>query len=146
MTENQEKAKELYIKNRSPDEIAKELNVHPSTVYKWIKDEELGFEEAKELANFSVDAMSEMLLEAYKKTILDIKKNPEKLQDSKVADSLLKVVKVIKGLDKNVDYLGIAGDVIKVATKLIREEFEEYFEAWKQIAPRLLEKLEEEYS
>ena len=145
MSPDQKRAKDLYIKGRKPSEIAEELELSMSTVYKWIKDEKLGFEKDKRIANFSVDAMSEMLLGAYKEMIVDISENPLKLQNSGIADSVLKVVKAIKSLEKDVDYLGISADVVMKATELIKDEYPNYLENWKNIVPRLLEHLEEEY-
>ena len=112
---------------------------------RWIRDEKLGFEKDKRVANFSVEAMGELLLIAYKEFLIDISENPKKLQDPAVADSIVKITKSIKSLEKDVDYLGISADVIKKATELIRDEYPNYLENWKNIVPRLLEHLEEEY-
>ena len=42
MSPDQKRAKDLYIKGKKPSEIAEELELSISTVYKWIKDEESG--------------------------------------------------------------------------------------------------------
>ncbi len=145
MSPDQKRAKDLYIKGKKPSEIAEELELSIGTVYRWISKEELGFEKDKRIANFSVEALSEMLLGAYKEMIVDIAENPLKLQNAGTADSVLKIVKAIKSLEKDVDYLGVSADVIKKATELIRDEYPNYLENWKNIVPRLLEHLEEEY-
>ncbi len=145
MSPDQKRAKDLYIKGKKPSEIAEELELSISTVYKWIKDDKLAFEKDKRIANFSVEAMSELLLGAYKEMIVDIAENPLKLQNAGIADSILKVVKAVKSLEKDVDYLGISADVIKKATELIMNEYPKYVDNWKEIVPRLLEHLEEEY-
>ncbi len=145
MSPDQKRAKDLYIKGRKPSEIAEELELSIGTVYRWIRDEKLGFEKDKRVANFSVEAMGELLLIAYKEFLIDISENPKKLQDPAVADSIVKITKSIKSLEKDVDYLGISADVIKKATELIRDEYPNYLENWKNIVPRLLEHLEEEY-
>lgn len=145
MSPDQKRAKDLYIKGKKPSEIAEELELSISTVYKWIKDEKLGFEKAKRLANFSVDAMGEMLLEVYKEFIVGLQDNPERLKDPATADSVIKMTKAIKSLEKDVDYLGVSADIIKKATELIREEYPNYLDDWKNIVPKLLEHLEEEY-
>ncbi len=146
MTEKQEVAKNMYVKGANAEDIAKSIDVHPSTVYKWIKDKNLDFEDAKELANLSIDAMGELLLEAHKKSLLEIKKNPSQLLQAGTADGLLKVIKAIKSLKKDVDYLGVSADVVKKATEIIKEEHLDFLEAWKVVAEKLLERLEEEYS
>lgn len=146
MTEKQEIAKNMYVGGANAEEIAKEIDVHTSTVYKWIKDKNLGFEDAKELANLSIDAMGELLLEAHKKNLLELKKNPKELLKAGTADGILKVVKAIKSLKKDVDYLGVSADIVKKATEIIKEEHPEFLEDWKIVAERLLERLEEEYS
>ncbi len=145
MSPDQKRAKDLYIKGKKPSEIAEELELSISTVYKWIADKELSFKKDKNIANFSVDAMSELLLGAYKEFIVDISENPAQLKNPAVADSIIKITKAIKALEKDVDYLGISADVIKKATELIMEEYPNYIENWKEIVPRLLEHLEEEY-
>ncbi len=145
MSPDQKRAKDLYIKGKKPSEIAEELELSISTVYKWIADKELSFKKDKNIANFSVDAMSELLLGAYKEFIVDISENPAQLKNPAVADSIIKITKAIKALEKDVDYLGISADVIKKATELIMEEYPNYIENWKEIVPILLEHLEEEY-
>ena len=107
MSPDQKRAKDLYIKGKKPSEIAEELELSISTVYKWIKDDKLAFEKDKRIANFSVEAMSELLLGAYKEMIVDIAENPLKLQNAGIADSILKVVKAVKSLEKDVDYLDL---------------------------------------
>ena len=145
MSPEQKRARELYIKGKKPSEIAEEMDLSKTTIYKWIRDKELGFEKAKRLADFSVEAMGEMLLEVYKEFIVGLQDNPERLKDPATADSVIKMTKAIKSLEKDVDYLGISADVIKKATELIRDEYPNYLENWKNIVPRLLEHLEEEY-
>ena len=146
MSPEQKRAKELYVKGYQAKEIADELELHLSTVYRWINDKELGFKREKNLANFSIESITEILLEAHKESILDISENPLKLQSPAIADSVLKVVKAIKGLSKDVDYLGISADIVKKVTELIKEEFPDFLEDWKKVVPRLLEKLEGDYS
>ena len=145
MSPEQKRARELYIKGKKPSEIAEEMDLSKTTIYKWIRDKELGFEKAKRLADFSVEAMGEMLLEVYKEFIVGLQDNPERLKDPATADSVIKMTKAIKSLEKDVDYLGVSADVIKKATELIRDEYPNYLENWKNIVPRLLEHLEEEY-
>lgn len=145
MSPEQKRAKELFIKGKKPLEIAEEMDLSKTTIYKWIRDKELGFEKAKRLANFSVEAMGEMLLEVYKEFIVGLQDNPERLKDPATADSVIKMTKAIKSLEKDVDYLGVSADVIKKVTELIRDEYPNYLDNWKNIVPRLLEHLEEEY-
>ena len=47
LTLEQRKAKSLYAQGKTAVEIAKELNIGKSTIYRWISNDELGFKESK---------------------------------------------------------------------------------------------------
>ena len=89
-------AKRMYADNKSIDEIASALNKSQGTIYRWIKDNKEVFEEARRLANLTLDDMEDILDEANKKVLLDIIKDPEKLKDPKLADALIKIANVLE--------------------------------------------------
>lgn len=98
LTLEQRKAKSLYAKGKTAVEIAKELNIGKSTIYRWISNDELGFKESKKMANFNAGDMAGIIDESHKKLLIEISENPDKLLDPKTADALLKVSKVLESL------------------------------------------------
>ena len=90
------KAKKLYAQGKTAKEIAGALNKSQGTIYRWIKDNKEIFEEARRLANLTLDDMEDILDEANKKVLLDIIKDPEKLKDPKLADALIKIANVLE--------------------------------------------------
>ena len=90
------KAKKLYAQGKTAKEIASALNKSQGTIYRWIKDNKEIFEEARRLANLTLDDMEDILDEANKKVLLDIIKDPEKLKDPKLADALIKIANVLE--------------------------------------------------
>lgn len=94
----QRKAKSLYAKGLSAAEIAKTLKIGKSTIYRWIKDERLGFKESKKMADFNAGDMAGIIDESHKKLLIEISENPDKLLNPKTADALLKVSKVLESL------------------------------------------------
>jgi len=90
------KAKKLYAQGKTAKEIASALNKSQGTIYRWIKDNKEVFEEARRLANLTLDDMEDILDEANKKVLLDIIKDPEKLKDPKLADALIKIANVLE--------------------------------------------------
>ena len=90
------KAKKLYAQGNTAQKIASALNKSPGTIYRWIKDNKEEFEEARRLANLTLDDMEDILDEANKKVLLDIIKDPEKLKDPKLADALIKIAHVLE--------------------------------------------------
>ena len=98
LTLEQRKAKSLYAQGKTAAEIAKELNIGKSTIYRWIGNDELGFKESKKMANFNAGDMAGIIDESHKKLLIEISENPDKLLDPKTADALLKVSKVLESL------------------------------------------------
>lgn len=98
LTLEQRKAKSLYAQGKTAVEIAKELNIGKSTIYRWIGNDELGFKESKKMANFNAGDMAGIIDESHKKLLIEISENPNKLLDPKTADALLKVSKVLESL------------------------------------------------
>lgn len=96
MNLEQIKAKRLYAEGKSADEIAKVLGKSLGTIYRWIKENKEEFEEARELARMTLDEVIGLLDETHKKILIDISKNPNKFQDPKVADALVKVANVVE--------------------------------------------------
>ena len=98
LTLEQRKAKSLYAQGKTAVEIAKELNIGKSTIYRWISNDELGFKESKKMASFDAGDMAGIIDESHKKLLIEISENPDKLLDPKTADALLKVSKVLESL------------------------------------------------
>ena len=98
LTLEQRKAKSLYAQGKTAVEIAKELNIGKSTIYRWISNDELGFKESKKMANFNAGDMAGIIDESHKKLLIQISENPDDLLNPKVADALLKVSKVLESL------------------------------------------------
>ena len=107
------KAKKLYAQGNTAKEIASALKKSLGTIYRWIKDNKEEFEEARRLANLTLDDMEDILDEANKKVLLDIIKDPEKLKDPKLADALIKIAHVL-------EKIGLRSEKKKVKEK--REE------------------------
>lgn len=98
LTLEQQEVKKLYIEGKKAGEIIKLTGISKSKVYRWLNDKTLGFEESKKLAEFSTDNMLDIIDESHKKLLLEIAENPSKLLDSKVADSLCKVARVLESM------------------------------------------------
>lgn len=141
--DKKEQAKELYCRGHTVEEIANIVSSPESTIYRWKNNED--WEKAKRLYNLSLDEIQNILSGAIRETILDIEKNPLKLQDSKIADSLVKVLSTIKKFDKDVDYLGAITDVMTEATEIIKTNFPEMVEGWQKVVPTLFSELEKKY-
>jgi len=141
--DKKEQAKELFCRGHTVEEIANIVSSPESTIYRWKNNED--WEKAKRLYNLSLDEIQNILSGAIRETILDIEKNPLKLQDSKVADSLVKVLSTIKKFDKDVDYLGAITDVMTEATEIIKTHFPEMVEGWQKVVPTLFSELEKKY-
>lgn len=97
------KAKKLYSEGKSPEEIAKELGKSKGTIYRWIKENKDEFEEARKLAEISINDMEGILDEAHKKMLLEIIENPKSLQDPKVADALIKIANVLDKMNQRAE-------------------------------------------
>ena len=68
-----------------------------------------------------------------------------KLQDSKIADSLVKVLSTIKKFDKDVDYLGAITDVMSEATEIIKTQFPSFLPNWQEVVPIIFSELEKKH-
>lgn len=139
------KAKKLYIEGKTVKEILVVIEGYfsSSTINRWIKDED--WEKAKKLSQISPEELGNILFESFKELILKIKENPEELKDPKVADSLMKVVSMIKSIKKDVDYLGVASDVIEEITRVITTEHQDLTKEWNQIIDKVFEALEKKW-
>lgn len=146
LTPEQKVAKRMYVQGETVKRIALELDVNKSTIYRWIDNKELGFKKDKLLQNYSVEGLSELLIEAHKEALIEVHENPTMLLNPATADSLIKVVNAIKKMEKDVDYLGVTSDIIKKMTEIVKEEMPEHLEAFRAVIPLLMEKLQEEYS
>lgn len=92
------KAKQLYAERKSPEEIAKEIGKSKATIYRWIKDNQKAFDEARALEEMSAETVSGVLDNAHKKMLIDIIENPNSLKNPKTADALIKVANVVEKL------------------------------------------------
>lgn len=109
------KAKKLYAQGNTAKEIASALNKSQGTIYRWIKDNKEEFEEARRLANLTLDDMEDILDEANKKVLLDIIKDSEKLKDPKIADALIKIANVL-------EKIGLRSEKKKIKEKVEKVE------------------------
>lgn len=96
LTLEQRKVKKLYIEGKTAKQIAKETGINISNIYRWIKDPKMEFKKSKELAEFTTDDMVEMIDESHKKLLIEVLSDPNKLLDSKTADSLCKVINILE--------------------------------------------------
>ena len=96
LTLEQRKVKKLYIEGKAAKQIAKETGINISNIYRWIKDPKMEFKKSKELAEFTTDDMVEMIDESHKKLLIEVLSDPNKLLDSKTADSLCKVINILE--------------------------------------------------
>ncbi|MCQ9626894.1 helix-turn-helix domain-containing protein [Cetobacterium somerae] len=92
------KAKQLYAERKSPEEIAKEIGKSKATIYRWIKENQKAFDEARALEEMSTETVSDVLDNAHKKMLVSIIEDPDSLKDPKVADALIKVANVVEKL------------------------------------------------
>lgn len=92
------KAKQLYAERKSPEEIAKEIGKSKATIYRWIKENQKAFDEARSLEEMSTETVSDVLDNAHKKMLVSIIEDPDSLKDPKVADALIKVANVVEKL------------------------------------------------
>lgn len=92
------KAKQLYAERKSPEEIAKEIGKSKATIYRWIKENQKAFDEARALEEMSAETVSGVLDNAHKKMLIDIIENPNSLRNPKTADALIKVANVVEKL------------------------------------------------
>lgn len=92
------KAKQLYAERKSPEEIAKEIGKSKATIYRWIKENQKEFDEARTLEEMSTETVSGVLDNAHKKMLVSIIEDPDSLKDPKVADALIKVANVVEKL------------------------------------------------
>lgn len=92
------KAKQLYAERKSPEEIAKEIGKSKATIYRWIKENQKAFDEARLLEEMSTETVSDVLDNAHKKMLVSIIEDPDSLKDPKVADALIKVANVVEKL------------------------------------------------
>ena len=92
------KAKQLYAERKSPEEIAKEIGKSKATIYRWIKENQKAFDEARALEEMSAEIVSDVLDNAHKKMLIDIIENPNSLKNPKTADALIKVANVVEKL------------------------------------------------
>ncbi|MGL4452082.1 MAG: helix-turn-helix domain-containing protein [Cetobacterium sp.] len=92
------KAKQLYAERKSPEEIAKEIGKSKATIYRWIKENQKAFDEARALEEMSAETVSGVLDNAHKKMLIDIIENPNSLKNPKTADALIKVANVVEKL------------------------------------------------
>lgn len=141
--DKKEQAKELFCRGHTVEEIANIVNTPESTIYRWKNNED--WDKAKRLYNLSLDEIQNILSGAIRESILDIEKNPLKLQDSKIADSLVKVLSTIKKFDKDVDYLGAITDVMSEATETIKTKFPSFLQNWQEVVPVIFSELEKKH-
>ena len=146
--EERAEAEKLYIKGASITEISERLDIPAQTLYRWRKEaadngEETDWDNAKELWNMSPAAMTRIYLESIKHWIIELKKNPEKLADPKVADSMTKHIAAIKKLDPGYSYLGAILDLIKVTNQYLNEHDPQLAKKMLKVWPKVKEILED---
>lgn len=134
-SEKKEEAEKRYVRlSLSCADIAKELGVSESTVYRWKaegaeKGELSDWDAQRRTYNMSPGEMVAIYAESVKAWLIQIKANPDKLADPKIADALSKHVSVMQKIDTRGQYLGVALDLIKTANEWLAEHAPEVKEA-----------------
>ncbi len=145
--EERAEAEKLYIKGSSVTEISDRLDIPAQTLYRWKKEaaesDETDWDKARELWHMSPSEMTRIYLESIKFWIIDLKKNPEKLADPKVADSMTKHIAAIKKLDPGYSYLGAILDLIKVTNQYLNEHEPQLAKKMLKVWPKVKEILED---
>ncbi len=126
-SEKKEDAEKMYVRlSASCADIARDLGVSESTVYRWKaeaaeKGELADWDSQRRTYNMSPGEMVALYAESVKAWLVQIKNDPDKLADPKIADALAKHVSVMQKLDTRSQYLGVALDLIKVANDWLTE-------------------------
>lgn len=113
-------------KGLSCPRIAAELGVNEGTVYKWKAEaaergESFDWEIQRRIYLLSPREMVALYAESLKTWLVKIKGNPDLLADPKVADAVAKHIAAMQRIDARGQYLGVAIDLIKVATDWLAE-------------------------
>ena len=137
MSDKREEAERLYVTGlMSCPAIAEQLGVDKGTVYRWKneaaeKGAALDWETKRSLYNMSPKEFFSMYAESVKAFIIELKKNPDKLADPKIADAIVKHFSVLQCLDPRKQYLGVAIDLVKVINNWLGEHQPELKEKMK---------------
>ncbi|MBN2544573.1 MAG: DUF1804 family protein [Spirochaetes bacterium] len=122
-------AKRLYIReNKDIKEIAKIIHAAEATIYRWKKedkDNNEDWDENRDTYNLSPEEIEKIYLESVKEMIVDIKKDPSLMRDSKVADAMSKHIANLKKLNPKQLYLGVGLEVLKVIAEYFKKNNEE---------------------
>lgn len=115
--ENKDQAEKLYRKGLSVEQIAKELEVNTSTVYRWKKDssetEATDWDRLRELHNLAPSELYSIYFETFKDFLIDVRKDPRKLQEPKIADAISKHLSSMRKIDPTALYYGAMLDLIR---------------------------------
>jgi hypothetical protein len=112
-------AKQLYIrKSMNCPEIAAELGVGEGTVYRWKaeaaeKGEAMDWEYQRQFCMLSPDELKSIFRQTITAMIMGLKNSTTPL-DTKQADALAKLIKVMERLDADIPYFTAIIDLIKV--------------------------------
>jgi hypothetical protein len=122
-----EEAEKLYVKDgMTCPAIAERLKVNEGTVYRWKSDaagkgDAADWDAQRRVYNMSPREMFAIYAETVKSWIVSLQKNPDLLEDGKIADAIVKHVSVLQKLDTRSQYLGVALDLIKIANTWLAE-------------------------
>jgi transposase len=127
LNDKREEAEKLYVRqSMTCPQIAGTLGVSEGTVYRWKADAaEKGaafdWDAGRRVFNMSPREMFGIYAETVKTWIVQLQKNPDLLSDGKIADAIAKHVSVLQKLDTRSQYLGVALDLIKLASRWLAE-------------------------
>jgi len=133
------RAESLFIRDgKEIEEIAKILNVSKSTLYRLAKERD--WRRRRLEYESSTMAISEKLMKLLSEDV----KNLDKLDSSSV-DKIVKVVKSIKTLDRDVDMLGATVRVVDELVNFLRERFPGKFDDILKVLPEFMNYMREKY-
>ncbi|MDR0759382.1 MAG: DUF1804 family protein [Treponema sp.] len=127
LTDKREEAERLYVKDgMTCPAIAARLGVNEGTVYRWkaeaeTKGEAMDWDAQRRVYNLSPLEMFAIYAETVKTWIVELQRNPGLLANGKIADAIAKHVSVLQKLDTRSQYLGVALDLIKTASRWLAE-------------------------
>jgi len=136
--DKKESAERLYIReNKKEDEIATILDIHLATIYRWKKEDD--WDGKKSIYQLSPYEISKIYLQLVKDFVLEMKKDPKKMLDSKITDAITKHLSNMRKIDPRSQYMGVALDLMKVIIeylekndKKLRDNFIKHYDMIKE--------------
>jgi len=125
LNDKRAEAEKLYVRQSlSCNAIAKQLGMNEGTVYCWKQEaaergENSSWETQRRVYNMSPKELIAIYSETVKAWIVQLKKNPELLADTKIADVVSKHIAALQKIDKRGQYLGVVTDLIKVINEYL---------------------------